>query len=57
MSHSSSNVPSTIFDGSIFSELQIARCTRRINYFIARASDLFSRMIVQDGNRATISNN
>ena len=54
MSHLSSNIPCTFFGGSILSErLQIARHTRKINYFIPRASDLFSRMIAKDGNRAT----
>ena len=52
----SSNIPSTIFYGSIFSELpKIARCNRRINDFIPRASDLFSRIIAQGGNSATLT--
>ena len=55
MPHMSSNLPSTIFYGSIFLEaLCIARCTLRINDFIPRASDLFSRMMAQGWNRATI---
>ena len=33
----------------------MARCSLRTKYFIPRASDLFSRMIVQDGNRATLT--
>ena len=42
MPHSSSNIPSTIFYGSIFSELpQIATSTLKINNFIPRVSDLF----------------
>ena len=46
--HVSSNVPSTISYGPIFSELlRIARCTLRTNNFISGASDLFSRMIAQ----------
>ena len=46
MPHLSSNIPSTISSGSIFSELlRMARCH----------DDLFSRMIVQDGNRATLT--
>ena len=41
MPHLSSNIPSTVFYGSLFLEhLQIARCTLRINDFIPRASDL-----------------
>ena len=44
------------FYGSIFSELfRIARCTLRINYFIPRAFYLFSRIITQGGNRATVT--
>ena len=46
MPHMSSNIPSTIFYGFIFSELlRKARCTLRINDFIPTASDLFSRMM------------
>ena len=54
MPHLSSNIPSTIYSGSTFSELlRMARCSLRTKNFIPRAFDLFSRMIVQDGNRAT----
>ena len=46
MLHMSSNIPSTIFYGFIFSELlRKARCFLRINDFIPTASDLFSRMM------------
>ena len=56
MSHLSSNIPSTISSGSIFSELlRMARCSLRTKKFIPRNSDLFSRMIVQAGNRATLT--
>ena len=56
MPHLSSSIPSTISSGSIFSELvKMARCSLRTKNFIPRASDLFSRMIVQDGNRATLT--
>ena len=52
----SSNIPSTIFSGSLFSEpLQIARCSLRTDDVIPRDSDLFSKMIAQGGNRATIT--
>ena len=58
MPHFSSNIPSTTFYGSVFSEfLRIATCTLKINDFIPRASDLFLRMIAQGGNRATQLNN
>ena len=53
MPHLSINIPSTVSSGSIFSELlRMAKCCLRTKNFIPRASDLFSRMIVQDGNRA-----
>ena len=56
MPNLSSNIPSTISSGSIFSELpRMAKCYLRTKNFIPRASDLFSRMIVQDGNRATLT--
>ena len=46
MPHISSNILFTIFFGSIPSELpRIERCTLRLNKFIPRACDLFSRMI------------
>ena len=53
MPHLSSNILSTNLYGSVFSELfGIARCSLIVNHFIPRASDLFSRMIAQVGNRA-----
>ena len=56
MPHLSSNIPSTIFYGSIFLELLlIARYTLRINDFIPTTSDFFSRMISQNGNRAALT--
>ena len=56
MPHLSSNIPSTISSGSIFAELlRIAKCCLRTKNFIPRTSDLSSRMIVQDGNRATLT--
>ena len=51
----SSSIPSTISSGSTFSELlRIARCSLRIDDFIPRDSDLFSKMIAQGGNRAAL---
>ena len=48
MPNISSNIPSTIFYGPIFSELiRMARCTLRIKDFIPRAYDLFSQMIAR----------
>ena len=56
MPHLSINIPSTVSSGSIFSELlRMAKCCLRTKNFLPRASDLFSRMIVQDGNRATLT--
>ena len=54
MPNLSSNIPSTISCGS-FSELRMSTCSLKTKHFIPRASDLFSRMIVQDGNRATLT--
>ena len=54
MPHLLGNISSTVSSRSIFSEfLRMARCSQKTKNFIPRASDLFSRMIVQDGNRAT----
>ena len=56
MPHMLSNILSTILYYSTFSELlRVAKCTRRINDFIPRTSDLFSRMIAEGGNRATLT--
>ena len=56
MPHMSTNIPSTNLYGCIFLELfPIARCTLRIADFISSASDLFSRMSAQGGNRATLT--
>ena len=50
-----SNIPSTIFYGSIMSEfLRIARCTLNIEDFIPRAKDLYLRMVNQGGRQSTI---
>ena len=52
----SSDVPSAIFNGSIFSELLCtARCTLNFNNFILRKSDLFSRMTEEGGKRTTLT--
>ena len=56
MPHLSSNIPSTISSGSIFSELlRMARYSLRTKNCTHRVSDLFPRMIVQDGNRAALT--
>ena len=55
MPHQSSNIPTTIFYGSIFSEfLRIARCTLLFQDFIPRVSELFHRMINQGGKSSLI---
>ena len=41
--------------GLYFQNFRIVRCTLRINGFIPRASNLFSRMITQGGNRAVLT--
>ena len=56
MPHLSSNIPSTISSGSMFSELLwIARCPLRTYGFIPWASNLLSRMIAWSGNRAALT--
>ena len=51
----SSNMPSTVSSGSIFSVLlPIARCSLRTDDFIPRDSNLFSKMIAQGGERAAL---
>ena len=52
MPHLSSNIPSTSFYDSIFSEVL---GTLGINEFIPRPYYLFPRMITQGGNRATLT--
>ena len=45
MPHLSSNIPSYIFYGTIFSEiLRIARCTLQLDHFIIKAYELYNRM-------------
>ena len=56
MTYLSSKIPSTVFYGSIFSELfRIARSTLRIDNFELEASDLFPRMKAQGRNIATLT--
>ena len=51
----SSSIPSTISSGSVFLErLRIERCCLRPDDFIARDFGLFSKMIANSGNRATL---
>lgn len=55
MPYLSSNILSTIFYGSIFSEiLRIARFTLRLTAFMPKVSQLFIRMRTQGGNKAGI---
>ena len=43
-----SNIPSSIFYGSIFSEfLRIARWTLRLTDFVPKASQLYTRVVIQ----------
>ena len=51
MPHLLSNIPSSIFYGSILSEfLRIARCTLKLDDFLIRGKELFVRMLNQGGN-------
>ena len=55
MPHLSSNIPSSIFYGSIFIEiLRIARCTLLFDDFIPRLSELLLRMNSQGGDTKLI---
>ena len=56
MPHFESNIPSTIFYGSIFSKfLRIARCTLKLEHFLPRASELYLRMLSQGENQSCIN--
>ena len=51
----SSNISSSIFNGSIFSEfLRTARCILRLEDFVATSSQLYTRMVTQGVNKASI---
>ena len=51
MPQMTSNIPATIFYGSVMSEfLRIARCTLLFEDFIPKANELLRRMICQGGN-------
>ena len=50
------NIPSTKFCGSTFSEfLRITRCTLKLEHFLPRASELYSRMLSQGANQRCIN--
>ena len=52
----SKQIPSTIFNDSIFSEfLSIARCTLKQEHFLSRPSELYSRMLSQGVNQSCIN--
>ena len=54
--HLSSDIPPSIFHGSIISEfLGIARCTYRLPEFIPRASEIYLKMVAQGGHSNKIS--
>ena len=56
MPHFESNIPSTIFYGSIFSKfLRIARCTLKLEHFLPRASELYLRTLSQGANQSCIN--
>ena len=53
----SSNIPSSVFYGSILSEfLRIARCTLLFKDFSPKAVELFQRMIKQGGDKKLVVN-
>ena len=57
MPHLCSNIPSSIFYGSVFSEfLRIARCSLLFHDFQDKASSLFQRMISQGGKHNCLIN-
>ena len=48
-------IPLSIFCGSIFSEfLRIAQCTLRLKDCLRKASQFYTRMITQGGNKSSI---
>ena len=54
MPYLSSNIPSSIFYGLIFSEfLLIASCTLRLADFVLKPSQLYTGMVTQVGNKAS----
>ena len=57
MPQMSSNIPSSVFYGSILSEfLRIARCTLLFKDFSPKAVELFQRMIKQGGDKKLVVN-
>ena len=55
MTYLPSNITSSIFYGSIFSEfLRIALCTLIIIDFVPKTFQLYNRMVIQDGNKTSI---
>ena len=55
MPYLSSNIPSSLFYGSIFSDfLRIVRCTLRLTDFVLKASQVYARVITKGGNKASI---
>ena len=56
MPHFSSNTPSAISFGYMFFEpVRVVICCLRTDDFTPRASDMFSGMIAQGGNRAVLT--
>ena len=56
MPHIESNIPSTIFYDSIFSEfLRIARFTLKLEHFLPTSLELYSRMLSQGANQKCIN--
>ena len=57
MPYLSSNIPSSIFHGSLYSELlTIARCTLLFPAFTPRTSKLYNKMVLQGSNTKQLQN-
>ena len=55
MPHFEINISSTLFYDSIFSEfLRMTRCTLKLEYFLSRVSDLYSRILSLGANQSCI---
>ena len=56
MLYLSSHIPSSsVFYSSILSEfLRTAQCTPRLTYFVPKASQFYTRMVTQSGNKANV---
>ena len=57
MPHLSCNIPSSIFYGLFYWELlRISRCTLLFSNYAPKASELYNRMVLQEGNTKQLQN-